>query len=100
MSTSPRKLVPLAHTESRSRALFEKLNRRADALAHSDDILPAQSLAASASAMIADSLTRLCSIEPGQASHVSPAPTPDAVSFLRLVGGMDDEAPDRADDQA
>lgn len=60
-------------------AIFRALNRRALELASSDDIAPARSIAASASAMIADSLTRFTPVEP------EPAPA----FRLRLVG-LDD----------
>lgn len=60
-------------------AIFRALNKRAADLAASDDISPAQSIAASASAMIADSMTRLTPVEPAPAFA------------LRLVGSFDDE---------
>lgn len=65
-------------------AIFRALNKRAADLAASDDITPAQSIAASASAMIADALTRLTPVEP----------EPEPAFTLRLVGGFDDADPD------
>jgi hypothetical protein len=65
-------------------AIFRALNRRAHDLALNDDVAPALRLAASTSAMIADSLTRLTPIEPG-------AKAPAEAPFLRLVRGDDQD---------
>jgi hypothetical protein len=58
-------------------------------LAMSDDTAVSTSLSVSASAMIADSLCRLSSIEPEECT-TQPASTPDGAPMLRLVGGLDD----------
>lgn len=79
-----------AQQVSRRRDIFLALNRRAMDLAASDDIAPARSLAASASAMIADAVTRLAELE--AASGTMPAPTPDAAPRLKLVGSWDEAA--------
>jgi hypothetical protein len=78
-----------AKPSSRAESIFRTLNRRAASLAVSDDANVAQSLSASASAMIADSLCRLASVEPESCSGC-PAATPDGAPMLRLVGGLDD----------
>ena len=75
--------------QSRAEATFRTLNRRATMLANSDDTAVATSLSVSASAMIADALCRLSSIEPEECT-TQPASTPDGAPMLRLVGGIDD----------
>lgn len=78
-----------AKPASRAESIFRALNRRATSLATSDDANLAESLSASASAMIADSLCRLASIEP-EGCDERPVSTPDGAPMLRLVGGLND----------
>jgi hypothetical protein len=68
--------------------LFALLSARAQRLAITDDTGMVESLSASASAMIADSLNRLSEVEPAHDANFAPPPTPEAVHTtprLRLV---------------
>jgi hypothetical protein len=73
---------------SRPRDLFGLLNARAQRLAFNDDTGMVESISASASAMIADSLNRLSEVEPAHDPSAAPSATPEALHTtprLRLV---------------